>query len=336
MLRKLPWSRCGLARVISAFSLLIVIACSSSGVSLTPVAEHGALNVRGNHIVDQHQRPVALAGPSLFWGNKGWQGDQFFHHQTVSYINQKWNASIIRVPMGVEANGGLLHDWDERLRKIKTVIDAALGEGLYVIIDWHSHHAEDYVDEAKMFFREMAITYGHHPNIIYEIYNEPLDTTDWSSVIKPYAEAVIAAIREQDPDNLIVVGTQSWAQDVDKAADDPITGFTNIVYALHFYAGAHKQELRDKAEYAINKGLALMVTEWGSVNADGDGRVDAEETQRWMAFLRKHKLSHCNWSFNNKSEGASVFKPRTDPAGPWSDNDLTESGRLAKRIIKYW
>lgn len=68
MLRKLPWSRCGLARVISAFSLLIVIACSSSGVSLTPVAEHGALNVRGNHIVDQHQRPVALAGPESLLG----------------------------------------------------------------------------------------------------------------------------------------------------------------------------------------------------------------------------------------------------------------------------
>jgi aryl-phospho-beta-D-glucosidase BglC (GH1 family) len=342
MLLSLPWSlrsrvRAARPPIVSAiFLILLTTACSAPTAQPTPVGQHGHLSVRGNRIVDQQQQPVSLAGPSLFWGNKGWKGDQFFHPKTVTYAKNEWHASIIRIAMGVEISGGLLHDWAGRQAKIKTVIDAALAEGLYVIIDWHSHHAEDYVEEAKTFFRDMAMAYGQYPNVIYEIYNEPLPDADWSSVIKPYAEAVIAVIREVDPDNLIVVGTQSWAQDVDKAADDPLTGFTNIVYALHFYAGTHKQELRDKAKYALDKGLALMVTEWGSMNSDGDGAVDHEETQRWMAFLRTHNLSHCNWSFNNKDESASVFKPGTNPAGPWTDKDLTESGLLAKRIIKNW
>jgi len=314
-------------------SFFCIQACTSKP---TPIAEHGHLSVSGNRIVNQHGQPVSLAGPSLFWGNKGWLGDRFFHAESVAYARKEWNAGIIRVAMGVENNGGIIHDWQGRVAKVKTVVDAAIAQGMYVIIDWHSHHAEDNPEAAQRFFVEMAQSYGDHPHVIYEIYNEPLEDTDWSTVIKPYAQTLITAIRAVDSDNIIVVGTQSWSQDVDKAADDPLTGFSNIAYALHFYAGTHRQELRDKAEYALNKGLALMVTEWGAVDADGDGAVDRKETLRWLEFMRKHQLSHCNWSFNNKKEGASVFKPHTDPTGPWKDKDLTESGLFVKDIIKNW
>lgn len=337
----LPTRKGGLfIRYTSAVVLLLVFAaltaCATHGASISPVERHGQLAVLGNRIVNQHKHPVSLAGPSLFWANKGWQGDLFFHPKTVAYLKEEWRASIIRIPVGVETNGGILHDWDGRMEKIKTVIDAAILHGLYVIIDWHSHFAEENPDAALRFFREIAQAYGNYPNIIYEIYNEPLDDTDWSTVIKPYAESVIAAIREHDPDNIIVVGTQTWSQDVDKAANDPITGFSNIAYALHFYAGTHKQELRNKAMYALNKGLALMVTEWGTVDADADGKVAKEETLRWMDFLQQNQLSHCSWAFNNKAEGASILAPDTDPAGPWSDWDLTESGLLVKDIIRRW
>ncbi len=308
---------------------------SSATPEERPIVRHGQLAVAGNRIVDHNQKPVSLAGPSLFWGNKGWGGDKFYTAAAVRYAKNEWKADIIRVAMGADARGGLLYDWDGRMQKVRNVVDAALAEGLYVIIDWHSHHAENNLEAAQRFFRQMATDYGKHPNIIYEIYNEPLPETDWSKTIKPYAEAVIATIRSVDPDNIIVVGTQSWSQDVDKAADDRIAG-PHIAYALHFYAGTHAQELRDKALYALRKGVALFVTEWGAVNADGDGAVAREETQRWMDFIRQHHLSHCNWAFNSKDEGASTFKPHTNPTGPWSDQDLTEAGLLAKDIIQNW
>jgi len=50
------------------------------------------------------------------------------------------------------------------------------------------------------------------------------------SVVKPYAEDMIRTIRAIDPDNLIIVGTQTWAQDVDKAADNPIRGQKNTAF----------------------------------------------------------------------------------------------------------
>ena len=169
-----------------------------------------------------------------------------------------------------------------------------------------------------------------------EIYNEPLDTTDWATVVKPYSERVIREIRAIDPDNLIVVGSQSWDQDVDKAADDPIDGFENLVYSIHFYAGSHKDELRAKTQYAIDKGLALMVTEWGTVNYDGDGEVDRESTLAWMRLLKENSISHMNWAVSDAPEGAAMFVADAPSTGGWSDEHLTESGAFVRDIMRGW
>ncbi|MCF2947720.1 glycoside hydrolase family 5 protein [Paraglaciecola aquimarina] len=313
-----------------------------TSVNQTAVEYHGPLTVKGNQIVDNQGRPASLAGPSLFWGNKGWASkgeiapDEYYNANVVEYVQKSWNASIVRIAMGAESRGGYLEDPRGRMQKIEAVADAAIEQGMYFIVDWHSHKAEQNTEQAIAFFKHIAQKYGHTDNLIYEIYNEPLDHTDWDSVIKPYAENVIAAIRTIDKDNLIIVGTQTWSQDVDKAADSPIQGFNNIAYTLHFYAGTHKQELRDKATYALNKGIALMVTEWGTVNADGDGGPDAAETQRWMDFMRANNLSHCNWSLHSKKEGASILTENSDPNGDWTEENFTQSGNIVKKIISGW
>jgi endoglucanase len=337
---KLLTSFVRLLLVISVFFGGAVIAAEVA--EKTAVQTHGALSVKGNRIVDASGSNTSLAGPSLFWGNKGWVGptgfgpDQYYNADVVAYFQSDWNASIIRIAMGSESRGGYLEEPLSRMEKIEAVADAAIEQGMYFIVDWHSHHAEDKPDEAVEFFQKIARKYGHTENLIYEIYNEPLNDTDWASTVKPYSEKVIAAIRKIDADNIIVVGTQTWSQDVDKAADDPILGFDNLAYTLHFYAGTHKQDLRDKASYALEKGLALMVTEWGTVNANGDGGPDEAETKKWMAFLKENDLSHCNWSAHSKKEGASMLKPLTKPDGDWTDTDLTRSGKIVKDIVSSW
>lgn len=67
-------------------------------------------------------------------------------------------------------------------------------------------------------------------------------------------QTVVEAIRKIDPDNVIILVTPSWDQDVDIAANDPLTGFQNIMYTLYYYAATHKQELRNKTIAAIDKG----------------------------------------------------------------------------------
>ena len=310
---------------------------------LFPVAVHGPLSVSGSNIVDQNNNIVSFAGNSLFWSNTGFGAEGFYNADVVDWLQEDFNATIVRAAMGVDAPpnegishvqwGGYLGDPQGNMNRVTTVVDAAIANDMYVIIDWHSHHAEDYREEAIGFFTQMAQRYGNNPHVIYEIYNEPI-TRDWSNAIKPYAEAVIAAIRAIDPDNLIIVGTGFFSQEVDVASQDPITGFSNIAYTLHFYAGTHGEGLRQRARTAINNGLALMVTEWGTVNADGDGGVDEDSTEEWRQFMDQHNLSHMNWSVHDKDEGASVLRPGASTQGGWSDFDLTESGRFVRDIIR--
>ena len=317
-----------------AIFVIISLLLTLNIFSQTPVEKNGALSVNGNKIVNKDGNTVSFSGGSLFWSNTGWGGEKYYTSDVVSWLKGDWNATIIRAAMGVDANGGFISHPENKL-KIKTLVDAAIAEGVYVIIDWHSHHAEDYQTQAIEFFEEMATLYGDYDNVIYEIYNEPLQIS-WTNVIKPYAESVIVAIRAIDPDNLIIVGTPTWSQDVDVASNNPITTYTNIAYTLHFYAGTHGQYLRDKATTAMNNGIALMVTEWGTVEASGDGAVAIAETEAWRSFMCEHQLTNLNWAINDKVEGASALKPGTSVNGNWSDTNLTASGLLVKNLVKNW
>lgn len=293
----------------------------------SPVTLHGQLAIEDGTIVNSHNNPVQLKGMSLFWSQ--WQA-QFYNFETIKMLKEHWGINVIRAAMAVE-HGGYLENPEHEKEKIFGVIDAAIELGLYVIIDWHDHHAEDHRVEAREFFSEVARLYGDHPNIIYEPYNEPLNVS-WTEVLKPYHEDIIAAIRHHDPDNIIVLGTPTWSQRLDLAAEDPIEG-DNLAYTLHFYAGTHKEELRQVAEEAMAKGIALFVTEFGTTNADGDGPVDVKETQKWMEFMDKNNLSWCNWSIADKDESSASLLPGTSPKQVNNDLQITQSGKLIKAAI---
>ena len=307
---------------------------TSTPTVTTSLSGIAPITTQGNQVLFGGKQG-SIAGMSLFWGNTGWGGEKFYTEQSVSWIKKDWNAKLIRAAMGVEETGGYISDPAANKARVVALVEAAIANDMYVIIDWHSHKAELNTAQAVSFFQEMATKYGNKDNVIYEIYNEPLNIS-WNNVLKPYATEVIKAIRAIDPDNLIVVGTPNWSQDVDVASANPITGYKNIAYTLHFYAGTHKQELRNKAQIALNNGIPLFVTEWGTINANGDGAVATTETQLWMDFLRTNKLSHANWALNDKNEGASAVIVGTNPQGNWTTSQLTPSGTLVKSIIKGW
>ena len=321
------------------FILVVLLVIMPLGFSLfaqnTVVEKHGLLRVEGNRIVNAEDTPVAFAGNSLFWSNEGWGGEAFYTKQVVEWLKEEWNTTIIRAAMGVDASGGYLENKESQKAKVSAVVDACIEQGLYVIIDWHSHHAHEHKAEAVAFFKEMASQYGESPNVIYEIYNEPVRVS-WKKEVKPYSEEVIAAIREADPDNLILVGSPHWAQDVDIASEDPITGYENLAYTLHFYAATHKESLRKKAQKALDNGIALFVSEYGTCEASGDGKIDEASLEKWMDFMKQNHISHCNWAVNDKKESASVLKEGASATGNWRKEDLKTSGKLVKEIIQDW
>ena len=131
-----------------------------------PVKTHGALKVEGVELKDQNGNTVVLRGMSFGWHNF-WP--RFYNAGAVRWLHQDWHCSVVRAAMGVEPERGYLKQPEWSKEKVKTVVDAALQEGIYVIIDWHSHNIK--LEEAKAFFKEMARTYGSYPNVIYEIFN---------------------------------------------------------------------------------------------------------------------------------------------------------------------
>ncbi|WP_168559915.1 cellulase family glycosylhydrolase [Rhizobacter sp. SG703] len=320
---------------VSSWRAVLAAALLSAAAAGPALADVPALSVRGNQLL-VGGTPGSLSGVSYYWSNNGWPGARFYNASTVGWLKSDWKATVVRAAMGVDEAGGYLQDPASNKARLKAVVDAAIANDLYVIIDWHSHYAYQYQAQAIEFFQEMARTYGKNNHVIYEIYNEPKNDASWSGNVKPYAQAVIGAIRAIDPDNLVIVGSPNWSQDADVASRDPITGYANIAYTLHFYAGTHGQFLRDKASTAMANGLALFVTEWGSVNADGNGGVATDETNAWVAFMKAHNLSNANWALDDAPEGSAALASGASSTGGWPESALTASGKLARSIVRGW
>ena len=309
-------------RYILIFFLLV----SVHAIHAQPVKQHGQLKVDGLQLVDAKEAPIVLRGMSFGWHNF-WP--RFYNEAAVEWLVEDWNCSVVRAAMGIEPNGGYLQDKAGSIKKVEAVVEGAIKSGVYVIIDWHSHNIQ--LDEAKEFFTLMATKYGKHPNVIYEIFNEP-DYETWPEV-KAYSIELIKTIRAIDPDNIILVGSPHWDQDVHLVADDPITGFDNLMYTLHFYAATHKQGLRDRGDYALSKGLPLFISESAGMEATGDGPINEEEWNKWIDWCEKNKISWVTWSVSDKDETCSVLQKSANSDGQWKISDLKESGIKARELL---
>lgn len=290
----------------------------------SPVAVHGQLKVVGSQLVDQNDQPVQLKGVSSMWLN--YEGDSYSSSKpALTFMRDNWKLSVIRAAMPTEPK-----PTTSVLKKVDTIIRNALALGVYVLVDWHTEKAVEQQELAVAFFAEMATRYGAYPNVIWEPYNEPTRKT-WAE-IKPYHEAVVAAIRAVDPDNLIVLGTPNWSQFVDEAARDPVAG-TNLLYTLHFYACTHLQWLRSRADAALAAGVALFVTEFGATDADG-GVPSADkakdhyyvcdyEANVWFDWMAENNISGVAWKLDACSDASCILTNAARVNGPWTDDVLS-------------
>lgn len=310
--------------------LLICIGISATLFSKpknSVVALNGKLQVIGTQLCNKHGKPIFLHGASLGWHNL-WP--RFYNKDAVKWLVKDWNISIIRSAMGVGIEDNYLENPKFAMQCITPVIETAIKQGIYVIIDFHSH--QKHTTEAKQFFADMATKYGKYPNIIYEIWNEP-DYFEWSEV-KEYSEEVIKTIRAIDPDNIILVGNPHWDQDLDKVAEDPITDATNIMYTMHFYAATHKKWLRDRSDDALSKGIPIFVSECAGMEASGDGPLDTAEWNDFVEWMKIRKISWVAWSVSDKNETCSMLLPRASSTGKWTDDLLKPWGKLARESIR--
>ena len=300
----------------------------------TPYGQHGALHVENGKLTDADGNIVQLYGMSTH--GIAWF-PQYINYDSFRTLRDDWNTNCIRLAMYTAEYGGYCAGGDkEQLKQlVRDGVSYATELGMYVIVDWHilsDCDPNQNKDEAIAFFREMSEAFADNDNVLYEICNEPNSGTSWDS-IKSYAEEVIPVIREQKPDAVILVGTPTWSQEIDKAAASPLT-FDNVMYTLHFYAGTHKDDLRNRLETCAQNNLPVFVSEFGMCDASGNGANDFDSTTKWLDLLNKYQISFCCWNLANKDESSSVFKAASTALSDWTDEDFNESGRWIRDYFR--
>ena len=294
----------------------------------------GALHVEGTRLVDDNGNPIQLRGLSTH--GLAWFPD-YINEECFRQFREDWNVNVIRLAMYTAEGGGYCTDGNRESLKtlIRNGVKYATNQDMYVIIDWHTlsdNNPNTYLEESKNFFDEVSKEYKDYNNVIYEICNEPNGGTSWSDV-KSYAVQVIETIRANDDDGIILVGTPNWSQYVDQAAADPITGYDNIMYTLHFYAATHTDWLREGMKSAIAAGLPIFVSEFGICDASGNGAIDEYQAEQWIKALDDHGVSYVAWNISNKNETSAIFNSSCKKVSGFSESDLSASGKWLYHML---
>lgn len=327
----------------------------SSGCSRTATVQSvQPLKVNGTQLCYADGNPAVMRGVSLGWHNL-WP--RFYNEGAVATLKNDWNVPIIRAAIGADdhANAdnpgcheGFMTEPDFALEKLYAAVDGAIAAGCYVIVDWHSHtlHPEAAAD----FFSQVATRYKGVPNVIYELFNEPVcqsfeDSRSYDDLgnpeamqaywtkLKAYAESLIKVITDiDDSEPLILMGCPSWDQRIDLPAADPVD-YSNIMYTVHFYAATHKQYLRDACDAAIAAGAPVFISECGGCDASGNGDIDYSEWESWYGWAGANGVSILTWSISDKDETCSMLTPDATSEGPWDENVIKPWGKIVKNWI---
>lgn len=326
-----------------SISLALVLLAAGLAQAKSPVEAYGALAISGNKLVDSAGNAVTLRGMSLFWHMHN-GGKEFWRASVVQSLLTDWQASVVRAPVGVEtstSNGytqeGYIDNPSFALTSARNIIDAAIESGIYVVVDYHAHQAnkdQQAREAAKSFFKTLSEEYGNTPNIIWEIFNEPVND-GWSNIVS-YSNEIIPVIRKNSR-NVILVPTSFYCQNLTEVDNQLKSKYENLAYVLHFYAGSHT--FRDRLAATMNKGYAVFVSEWGTTDASGNGGYNQSSSQAWLDEMDRLGISNCNWSLGNPLKGTTVetsaaLEASAGQAGPWPLAEITTSGEFVRSYLK--
>ena len=229
------------------------------------------------------------------------------------------------------------------LNRIKSVIDLALKENLYVIINMHHHDAifaNPDAQKAKFISQWNQISSffkNYDERILFEVLNEPntnLNAEKWNIF---FADA-LTEIRKTNPTRAVLMGTSNWGG-LAGVSSLKIPKDNNIILTIHYYdpfnfthqgaewvGGDSKAWLGTKWEnttlerneinsqfnyvksFAKLNNLPIHIGEFGSYSkADIDSRV------KWSNFLaRWFELQGFSWAYWEFSAGFGIFNPTTN------------------------
>ena len=198
---------------------------------------HGQLSVDRLDIVDAQGEKVILRGMCMDLAS---DDCGFINGNTIQTLAEDWGCNVIRIKLDYSP---YVNDPDNYFNALCSAIDLCEEQGVYVIADFEFPDECNYeavqITAVGLFSRLSAI-YAESPNILYEICSnvgaydseDTENSVSWSGIVRPYAEAVIDAIRENDRDNIIIIGTPVYESPTAMASISLIEE-SNLLYALN-------------------------------------------------------------------------------------------------------
>ncbi len=246
----------------------------------------------------------------------------------------QWNINIIRLPIypsdnmhGDTNEMTFTSGWSNSTADtyfndyIDPTVQYAKSKGLYVIIDWH--YIQDVSNDSanktntEEFWANMAPRYADDPNVLYEVFNEPINANgayNWDN-FQSIAQDFVDVVRTHAPKNLVLVGSPKWSQIIDRCDDNPIIG-NNIVYVAHLYGMHYDGSDGATIEAAVTDcadTYPLMLTEWG---VDAGDMGDAMSIKN---LIKANNLHWTAWAFH-ESWWPNLFRGGSD-VSTWTNND---------------
>ena len=258
------------------------------------------LYVDGNRIKDSSGNNITLRGVSILAPE---------HNNECTTCNTKSISEMLEW----QADAG--RGWQSRIVRLQVTcakvsdpaqsfadiidpyVQQAIAKGLYVIVDLHfvSNYGSGGIPQVFVmnFWKYVAPKYANIPNVLFEVYNEPINPDVWTTW-KSYIQPVIDTIRAVAPRNLILVGGPQWSTRVNSAAANPMVG-TNLVYVYHIYpnqGAATTTNLNTKFGTAAQT-IPVMVTEFGwNDNSSYSDAVTHGTTTAWGTPFRTYLDAH--------------------------------------------
>jgi hypothetical protein len=308
------------------------------------------LSVSGINIV-ANGRAVQLRGVNMgdpFWArNPAW----YPMYSTADYatLSQDWHANVVRISIFPTQWKNM--DRATLLAGLAKEVNAALGNGMYVIISYHVigwpngwYAAGNPVDTydssmlvATSFWTQMALTYGSDTRIIFDLWNEPVHPDDFNGVTNPnplwpvlkgFYESLIQTVRNNGAQNIVIATGNRWSSWLVGIKDNPLAD-SKVVYAYHKYSVVGSNIA---AEWNNDTGgligiKPIIVSEWGYEDIDvanptwpGSQASYGDPFTQWM---ENNKLSNLAWMYHHDWTPA-FFKP---------DGSLTNYGVFVKNYI---
>ncbi|MHB8636696.1 MAG: glycoside hydrolase family 5 protein [Fimbriimonadaceae bacterium] len=315
--------------------MIAIIACAWILMASPPSAAARGLpqlHTAGNQILDDHDRRVILRGvnvASMEWSSTG-EGHLM---NTLRVAVTEWHANIIRLPMSQDrwfGKGPEQTDGGRAYRgMIRSAVNYCASNRCYILLDLHWNDAGQWgknIGQHVMpdmysleFWKSCAHDYRNQSAVLFDLYNEPHDTT-WDIWLNggdideqrgpgarqgrfvpvkyrtPGMQEMLDTVRSTGARNVVVCGGLDWAYDLSgflkgyRLKDPKGHG---VIYACHTYPikGDSVDAWLKKLDAALPS-IPVIMSEFGANNRG----ASANQPNPWVArVVAAMETRHCNW-----------------------------------------